>query len=184
MDATDTRVVRWREVEGGGLEHLVMAARGDAILFDGVVIPGGQDYAVEYHIACTANWRVERVEAAIIGGQGSLLLEHDGRGHWKRNGRAAPSLDGVFEPDLSVSPLTNTFPIRRLGLSQGESADIRTAYVSFPDFAVFADPQRYTCLEENRLYRYESRDSDFCRDIEVDADGFVIDYPGLFRRME
>ncbi|MCK6454853.1 MAG: putative glycolipid-binding domain-containing protein [Alphaproteobacteria bacterium] len=39
------------------------------------------------------------------------------------------------------------------------------------------------CLERLRRYRYESLDSDFARKIEVDADGLVVAYPGLFRRM-
>ncbi|MFV2144347.1 putative glycolipid-binding domain-containing protein [Isoptericola sp. G70] len=29
---------------------------------------------------------------------------------------------------------------------------------------------------------YESRDSDFRREITVDGDGLVVDYPGLFER--
>jgi hypothetical protein len=39
-------------------------------------------------------------------------------------------------------------------------------------------------MEAGRIYRYQSRDSDFEREIEVDHDGFVVTYPGLFRRLE
>jgi len=48
---------------------------------------------------------------------------------------------------------------------------------------VTIDPQRYTCLEPMRRYRYESLDSDFTREIEVDLDGLVVVYPGLFKRI-
>ncbi len=34
-----------------------------------------------------------------------------------------------------------------------------------------------------RRYRHESRDSDFTAEIEVDADGWVTHYPGLFERL-
>lgn len=85
--------------------------------------------------------------------------------------------------DLAVTPFTNTLPIRRLGLRAGESADILAAYVSPPDMSVTASRQRYTCLEPGRLYRYRSLDGDFARDIEVDRDGLVVDYPDLFRRI-
>jgi hypothetical protein len=44
------------------------------------------------------------------------------------------------------------------------------------------DGQRYTCPKEGELYRYESLESDFMADLRVDADGLVLDYPGLFRR--
>jgi hypothetical protein len=45
------------------------------------------------------------------------------------------------------------------------------------------DPQRYTCLEPRRRYRYAALDIDFVREIAVDADGLVVTYPGLFRRL-
>ena len=45
--------------------------------------------------------------------------------------------------------------------------------------------QRYTKLDPaGRRYRYESVDSDFTRDIEVDEHALVVTYPGLFRRLE
>lgn len=99
------------------------------------------------------------------------------------DGELRPDLDGAREVDISVSPLSNTLPIRRLNLAVGESADIITAYLTLPDLTVTFDPQRYTRLSE-REYLYESRDSDFRRTITVDDTGLVIDYPGLFERQE
>jgi len=92
-------------------------------------------------------------------------------------------LSDAVDIDLAVSPFTNTLPIRRLRLEEGETADIVTAYISSPGAEVLADPQRYTCLKKNALYRYASLDSDFTRDIEVDEQGLVTLYPGLFRRV-
>jgi uncharacterized protein len=54
--------------------------------------------------------------------------------------------------------------------------------VGFPELEVIPDPQRYTRLATN-TWLYESLDSDFSREIKVDDDGFVIDYPGLFTRV-
>jgi hypothetical protein len=48
---------------------------------------------------------------------------------------------------------------------------------------VVSDPQSYVCLEKLKRYRYKSLDSDFVREIEVDSDGLVVTYPGLYRRM-
>ena len=42
--------------------------------------------------------------------------------------------------------------------------------------------QRYTRLDDRR-YRFELTHGSFTRDITVDADGFVLDYPGLFSRV-
>jgi hypothetical protein len=43
--------------------------------------------------------------------------------------------------------------------------------------------QAYTCIEPDRLYRYEGITTQYTADLPVDGDGLVIDYPGLFRRL-
>ena len=78
---------------------------------------------------------------------------------------------------------SNTLPIRRLRLQPGQSEEILAVYVQLPGLTVTTDRQRYTCLEPGRLYRYESIDSEFTRDIEVDDQALVVTYPGLFRRV-
>ena len=92
-----------------------------------------------------------------------------------------PEYTGAIDVDLAMTPFTNTLPIRRLGLAVGAAADIIVVYVTFPDLAVSAGPQRYTRLAE-RTYRFESLGGGFVRDIEVDEHGLVVTYPGLFRR--
>ena len=47
-------------------------------------------------------------------------------------------------------------------------------------------PQRYTCLERRpdvARYLYESIESGFRAELTVDADGLVMEYAGLFRRV-
>jgi hypothetical protein len=87
--------------------------------------------------------------------------------------------------DVAETPFTNTLPIRRLRLSPGESAEIAVAYFDGAELQPWPEPQRYTRLqkgEEGELYRIESLDGGFTADLAVDADGLVVDYPGLFRR--
>jgi uncharacterized protein len=50
---------------------------------------------------------------------------------------------------------------------------------------VGAERQRYGCLQaraDGGLYRFEALPSGFTAELPVDADGLVLDYPGLFRR--
>ncbi|GAB3607165.1 hypothetical protein GCM10027413_25740 [Conyzicola nivalis] len=135
---------------------------------------------VRYAIDTDASWATRTVRLATD--SSSLVLFADGHGNWTEgDGRLLDRLAGAIDVDITATPLTNTLPIWRLGLGVGESADIVTAYIALPGLTVTADPQRYTRLDE-RSYRFESRDSDFHRDITVDDAGFVVDYPGLFRR--
>ena len=112
------------------------------------------------------------------------MLTADGAGHWRDGaGAPRPELDGAIDVDLPMTPFTNTLPIRRLNLRAGESADLRVVYIVMPAGSITVNPQRYVCLEPRRRYRYESLDSDFVQEIEVDADGLVTTYPDLFRRV-
>ena len=149
---------------------------------DGCHVDGLIDGAAEtrYAIDTDAGWATRTVRVATA--TTSLVLFADGRGHWTEgDGRVLDRLSGAIDVDITATPFTNTLPIWRLGLAVGESADIVTAYIAVPELTITADPQRYTRLDE-RSYRFESRDSDFQRDITVDDAGFVVDYPGLFRR--
>ncbi|HEY2525261.1 MAG TPA: putative glycolipid-binding domain-containing protein [Candidatus Binataceae bacterium] len=179
-------VARWQDWSGKGVEHAVVKCGKESNIADGVVIgtAEGQNFAVRYQIQCDRSWTLERASIEIVGEQRKVELVSDGRGKWTDgSGNPLPELNGAIDIDLSASPFTNTLPIRRLQLNKDGSAEIRAAYVHFPDLAIVGDPQRYTCLEPLKRYRYESLDSDFVREIEVDKDGLVVTYPGLFRRL-
>lgn len=180
-----TIVARWQQWSGEGIEHLVLQEGPDRIVAEAVISAAEEAYrfAVLYRIECDAGWRVKTTYARVIGGEAVIDLSSDGAGHWRDStGLALPDLDGAIDVDLSVTPFTNTLPIRRLNLTEGQQADIRVVYLSFPDLNLTIDRQRYTCLKRDK-YRYESLDSEFTRDIDTDADGLVVTYPGLFRRV-
>ena len=112
---------------------------------------------------------------------GALTLEHSDAG-WRVDGVPRPDLAEAIDVDLVLTPFTNTLPIRRHPLEVGEHVDFVMAWVDVPSLEVTADPQRYTRLDATH-YRFDSLDSDFTRDLEVDADGIVVRYPGLFERI-
>ena len=182
-----TREVRWQDWAGDGLQHLVLREGPEEIVAEAVVIGAEEDgrrFAARFRITCDAGWRTRRVEAGLLGAERQLVLVGDGAGHWRDEaGAPRPDLDGAIDVDLPITPFTNTLPIRRLRLRAGESADLRMVYIVPAEGKAVIDPQRYTCLEPLRRYRYAALDIDFGREIEVDADGLVVTYPELFRRV-
>jgi hypothetical protein len=167
------------EDDGGGetTESTEVTMSADGCHVDGLVEGAVQ---TRYAIDTDASWATRTVRVATD--SNSLVLFSDGHGNWTEgDGRVLDRLAGAIDVDISATPLTNTLPIWRLGLGIGESADIVTAYITVPELTLTADPQRYTRLDE-RSYRFESLGSDFQRDITVDDAGFMVDYPGLFRR--
>ena len=181
-----TREVRWQDWAGTGLQHLVLHEAPEEIVAEAMVIGAEEDgrrFAARFRIECDGGWRVRRVEAGPLEDQHRVVLVGDGAGHWRdRSGAPRPDLEGAIDVDLPITPFTNTLPIRRLALRPDESADLRVIYIAPTEGTAVIDPQRYVCLEPRRRYRYEALDSDFVREIEVDEDGLVVTYPGLFRR--
>jgi hypothetical protein len=177
---------RWLEWSDGGLQHLELVASPSGFVARAHVI-GTEDnirFAARYEITLDGQWRTRSLVAEVLGGVPRIVLAGDGEGNWSdADGRAVEALAGAIDVDLPITPFTNTLPIRRLGLATGQSMDLRIAYVRVTLGIVEIDPQRYTCLEEGRRFRYESLDSDFKAEIAVDGDGLVLDYPELFRRV-
>ena len=73
-------------------------------------------------------------------------------------GRGRGRARGSGGLDLGLSPLTNSMPVLRHGLLEGGERDFLMAWVSVPDLAVHADPQRYTFVRATaggrRLVRF------------------------------
>ena len=181
--AARSSVTRWTNWEGEGLEHLVLRGAPGAIVAESVVIGKAErrSFALHYRIDCDSSWYVRKIALDLVGGD-RIELASDGRGNWfDESRRPMRKLAGAIDIDISATPFTNTLPIRRLKLRAGESQEIIAVYFLVPQLKVSLDRQRYTRLDA-RHYRYESVDSDFRRDIEIDSKGLVVNYPGLFRR--
>jgi uncharacterized protein len=160
-------------------------------------------YRLDYRLEAPDGFITRRLELECAG-EGwwrGLTLAHDGGGSWSCEAEAegdvdllapgghAESLSGALDCDLGFSPLTNTMPIRRHGLHEGNGAhDFLMAWVSVPDLAVHAYAQRYEHLrrdDEGAVVRFLDRGlfDGFVADLELDADGFVAIYPELARRV-
>jgi len=179
-------IARWRDWAGTGIEHLVLIEEPNQIVADAAILGIADDlaFAARYHIRCDASWRVKKVEIGEIGSDLTTQLTSDGVGNWAdRSGITIPQLRGAIDVDISITPFTNTLPIRRLNLGTDQSEEILAVYIRVPSLTITTDRQRYTCLEAGQRYRYESVDSDFTREIDVDGHGLVVNYPGLFRRV-
>ena len=183
------REVVWSAYDEPGLGHLRLDIRDDgAVVADGLLVgvTEGRPFRVAYEVRCDAGWRVRAVRVGVPGEPPGVELLSDEKGDWTTpDGRAVPHLEGCIDVDISVTPFTNTLPIRRLGLAPMESAEISVAYFEGTELQAWPEPQRYTCLEKRDrggLYRFQSLDGGFTADLPVDTDGLVLDYPGLFRR--
>ncbi|MBN8470288.1 putative glycolipid-binding domain-containing protein [Corallococcus exiguus] len=182
-----TRELIWRRVmDELGFEHARVRRRKEGTELSGLILVAeqGAPLRAEYSVVCDSAWRTRRVSVTQSwrGEHRTLTLEHDGEGHWRKDGRVAEALKGCTDVDLGLSPSTNALPINRLRLGEGASAEIRAAWVKFPALEVVPARQGYTRAGPAR-YRYESLESGFNAMLDVDTDGLPIEYAGIWRRL-
>ena len=141
-----------------------------------------QPCCLSYHVVSDQNWKT--VRAKVSGWVGNDLVELEFTVgpdlKWRLNGIEKPAVEGCIDVDLNFTPATNLLPIRRLNLAVDEAADVKAAWLRFPDFELEPLPQVYKRLDES-TYHYESGDGSFVSVLKVNAVGFVTDYAGLFR---
>jgi hypothetical protein len=149
-----------------------------------------------YDIRLDHHWATREVQIAVRSGADSaerglrITVDAEQRWHVQRDPNSGfpqqtddvQEFTGLFDIDLSLSPATNTLPIRRIAPAIGESVEVTAVWVGFPELAMETLPQRYTRLDERR-YRYESNGGAFVAIIEVDDLGLVNRYEGLWERI-
>jgi hypothetical protein len=183
------REVMWTAWGRPGLGHLRVAVRDGGVMADGMVlgVAEGRPFRLAYEVRCDAYWRVRYARVGLPSEPPKTELLSDGEGNWATSdGRAVAYLEGCTYVDISVTPFTNTLPIRRLGLALEESADVLVAYFDGYELQPWPEPQRYTRLaddERGGMYRFASLEGGFTADLRVDSDGLVVDYPMLFKRV-
>jgi len=183
--------VWWIPLQQRGLEQLHLIENGTGVVADGFVlgIEDATPFRLWYQVRADRDWNVRECLVQVGGTKCQALhLYSDGLGHWTdAEGSICSSLDGCLYVDISTTPFTNTLPLRHLTFAPGESVDIQVAYITVPDLSVRPVRQRYTCLSRTAsggVYRYEGLETGFTADLLVDAQGVVVDYPGIWERME
>jgi hypothetical protein len=192
------RTLLWQRTDMHGAEHVLFDDRRGLTARGVAVAAGPVPYECSYELDTDDGWFCTRFNAVAEGAgwQRKLHMERTGAGWWvttAEQGNLAAAghpnalapgaedpdrLADAYDIDLDASPLTNTLPLRRLGLIDG-TATIIAAWVQLPSLAVIANAQTYTVLAP-RLVRYAS--GSFIADLELDENGYVLRFPGLATR--
>jgi hypothetical protein len=185
---TTSRVITWEVTQSKGYETAWLVLDDGTLRAHGRVVgTAPEPYWLSYTLDTAEDFVTRRlcVTVETASGTSALDLRHDGEGHWSIDGERLPGVDGALDCDLGLCPLTNTMPVLRHGLhlASGEM-EFLMAWVSVPDLTVHASRQTYRHLgrtDHGGRVRFAS--GDFRSDLEFDADGCVVDYPGLAGRL-
>jgi hypothetical protein len=177
--------MRWRRLDVPGREEARIEQTAEGWRLTGAleVDEAGVHAQLRYVIECEGDWRTRRaiVTGPATGAPIQFEFAADGAGHWTLNGAPLPLVAGALDIDLGFTPATNLLPIRRLDLAVGARADVRTAWLRFPELRVEALEQSYH-REAARVFRYDALvDGErFQARLDTDEFGRVLLYEGLW----
>ncbi len=199
-----TRLLLWEGLDVWRTEAAHVDSAPNGITATGTQI--GIDplpYRLDYRLDASDNFLTRSLEATAAGEAWSrkLRLASDGRGTWQCDAEGAgvtdlppPGCDpdilaGALDCDLGFSPLTNSLPVLRHQLIHEPGAqEFLMAWVSVPDLSVVASRQRYEHVEtrpHGSVVRFVDLGlfEGFTAELTLDAEGFVVLYPHLARRV-
>jgi hypothetical protein len=202
------RTLAWIKEEPAGAELAMATLTARRLRVTGVAVhdapePYRLDYRLETGdgfetarlrvVARGAGWRRELDLARSPAGAWTIATRTAGDAGRPPPGGDAAALTGAIDCDLGLSPLTNSLPVLRLGLLRDRGPhELLMAWVSVPDLRVRPYAQRYVPAAGGPpgggppgrpVVRYEDATGDFAANLTFDADGFVVEYPGLARRL-
>lgn len=188
------RALLWDRMVEVGTDLTLVDLRPDRLVARGQVVAAEPvAHACRYSLTTVDGFATDTitVESEGAGWQREVKLERTGDswrvvtseqgkfGSVQLPGIVDPSrLSGVLDVDLEATALTNTLPIRRLGLlgaPAGTTHTVPIAWIRVPSLQVIPVEQTYTVIDAGTI-RYSS--GSFTADLTVDGDGFVVNYPG------
>lgn len=181
-----TKVVMWERVPpavGHSLARLERTSHGWHAHGSEVLSDDGRALACSFEVAVDETWTTRSVRVAAVGAEvAATRLEVDEARRWWQDGERRSDLDGCVDVDVAATPLTNTFPIRRLAdLPVGERRTAPVAWVEVPSLRVLRVDQTYRRLGRDRWEYSDPTHGAFV--LVTDADGLVVDYEGFATRV-
>ncbi len=140
---------------------------------------------LHYIVRCDTEWHT--TEATVEGWSGDQIIElrfqHTRAGDWMLNGELSPAVAGCIDLDLNFTPATNLLPLRRLDLPVGQAAEVRSAWLQWPEAVLTPLTQHYTRRSMTEYdYSADLPGGDkFVGVLRVDPGGWVLQYADLWR---
>ncbi|MCG2615302.1 putative glycolipid-binding domain-containing protein [Terrimonas sp. NA20] len=175
----------WAGLEYHSIENcLINGGKGETAIVSTIIgLYEGKIYKIDYAITVNNKWETKEVsiKARHSDQEQQILLTRNKEDDWIMNNEKAYTFTGCIDVDIALTPFTNTLPINRLNMREGEDRIISVIYFDLLNWDVKPVKQLYRKISEN-IYHYENIPNNFNADITVDKQGLVIEYPGLFNR--
>lgn len=185
FNVSDMKSMMWKGLYYDSLEYLNSEIRNEARFVEANIIGfyNGQFWYLNYQVVMGIDWVVKSFHISIeLNGEQSTITGQNVNGVWSINDQEASEFKGFKFIDISLTPFTNTLVINNLFLAGRVEQEVDVIYIDILEREVSAAKQRYTRRSSDR-FLFQHLENDFEALILVDEDGFVLDYPGYFKRV-
>lgn len=171
----------WKRLDVPGHDAALLSDEDGGLRLEGILQTGGSALTVSYQIMADGEGttRAARIEGCRDGRRFAHDIRRCDNG-WRLDGRPM-GLGHLKHLDLGFTPATNTLQLRTEAPRVNRTARFSVAWfdIGAPELVELPQVYRRTGLLH---YEYRSPAHDFMGLLEFGADGFVRNYPGLWRR--
>ncbi|OBK41007.1 hypothetical protein A5658_19830 [Mycobacterium sp. 1245111.1] len=182
-------ILTWRSQDHRRMESVRVQLSGKRIKANGRIVAAATDsnpaFAAYYDLLTDETGATKRLgmTATLAERERQLVVARDDENVWlitDHQGDSRAAYEGALDVDVVYSPFFNTLPIRRIGLHEHQDAvAVPTVYVNLPEMSVAAATVSYSNIGDGMKVHSPVADVT----LTLDADGFIVDYPGLAERI-
>ncbi|WP_431238417.1 putative glycolipid-binding domain-containing protein [Mycolicibacterium aichiense] len=195
-DATESAwpaILTWRAHDDSRMESARVQLSGKRIKAYGRIVAAAAEtnpaFSASYDLVTDETGATKRLSMSVTLAERDrqLSIARDEEGMWlitDHQGQSRGAYEGALDVDVVFSPFFNALPIRRTGLYQRvDSVTLPVVYVSLPDLTVKPATISYGSSGPDAGDGIKLHSPVADTTITVDADGFIVDYPGLAERI-
>ncbi|AKS31180.1 putative glycolipid-binding domain-containing protein [Mycolicibacterium goodii] len=189
VDEAWPAVLTWRAHDEPRMESVRVQLQGNRIKAYGRIVAAATAshpaFSASYDLVTDESGATKRLSLTVTLAERErqLSIARDEESQWlvqDHSQTKKSDFGGALDVDVIFSPFFNALPIRRVGLHhRNDSVTLPVAYVRLPDLTVEAVNISYSSGADGiKLVSPVAETT-----ITVDADGFILDYPGLAERI-
>jgi uncharacterized protein len=175
------RSITWNALAWEGTETCTIESDDTGVRIEGHLSGTTEEnvpYELSYLLELAPDWTAQHVLVKDATDEGKFLDLVRENGRWlDPEGVHLTDFDSCDFVDITLTPLTNTLPIKNLQFVDKEPIALDVLYINLPECTIERKTQGYAKLGEH-TYRFQQRG--FSADIITDDDDLVVVYPGLF----
>ncbi len=182
-------ILTWRAHDATRMESVRVQLNGNRIRAAGRMIGGASAdhpaFSASYDLVTDENGATKRLSlrTTTAAGERHASIARDEENYWlvdAGGNHVRSTFAGALDVDVVLSPFFNTLPIRRYDLQHAvEDVQVPVVYVRLPDLLV----QEATLIYSSAADGISVLSPVSSATVTVDADGFLLDYPGLAERI-